>query len=56
MFAQMDDLFIGDRDRDTLESYPDGSVVDGLYMDLVSFVSYRDVLGQGIGQVGVRLD
>ena len=47
----MEELLIGDRDRDTLKDHLRGHVADDRDSDFVLFKQFRGVSGQGIGQV-----
>ena len=56
VFAQVEDLLVGDRDIDTFESYPYRLIAEDLDKYLVPFIYFGSVRGQGIGQVGVRFN
>ena len=49
----MEELFIGDRDRDTLKDYFRGQVADDRDSNFVLSEQFEGVIGYGVGQVGV---
>ena len=49
----MEELFIGDRDRDTLKDYLRGRVADDCDSNFMLSEQFGGVIGHGVGQVCV---